>query len=478
MSEQTMVSLMCRFGLRMFILGWGLLCLGILPAEGARFQAGFAQVDISPPVGWRMSGYFYERFSTSNHDPLQAKVMVWRQGRVKAALVFCDLIGISQEVSSQVRQHASQRTGIALENIMVAATHSHTGPLYFGVLRDHFHEQAVAENGKDSKEWIDYTEILIRRLVDGIARADRSLEDVDISVAIPTQGKLSFNRRFHMKDGTVRFNPGKMNPSIVRTAGPIDPTLPVLAFSKRKENQVLGLFMAFALHLDTVGGTAFSADYPFYLERFLRGYFGQQMISIFGAGPCGDINHIDVSNKKPQKGHKEAMRIGYGLGKTIVDAVPEFEELKRPRLKVTSRTVTVPFQVFDERATKAARRAMKGLSTSDLTFLEKVEVCKILDLDKRGISDVALEVQVFRLNRDVALVGLPGEVFVELGLKIKEQSPFPHTIVVELANDAIAYVPTRKAFKEGSYEVVNSRIQSGGGEALVDTALELLHELD
>ena len=88
-----------------------------------------------------------------------------------------------------------------------------------------------------------------------------------------------------------------------------------------------------------------------------------------------------------------------------------------------------------------------------------------------------MEVQAFRLDDDTIVVGLPGEVFVELGLAIKQASPFRNTLVVELCNNDIGYVPTKKAFVEGSYEVVNSRVQSGGGEMLVEAAARLLKEL-
>ena len=88
-----------------------------------------------------------------------------------------------------------------------------------------------------------------------------------------------------------------------------------------------------------------------------------------------------------------------------------------------------------------------------------------------------MEVQVFRVADDVAIVGLPGEVFVELGMAIKRASPFKHTIVIELCNDAPGYVPTLKAFGEGSYETVNSRVLPGGGEILVDEAIRLLREI-
>src|ERR1051325_8666805 len=105
------------------------LILGLIVTIGtcqltaaAAFRAGLATIDITPPIGWRMSGYFYERLSTGTHDPLQAKAVVFRQGDQRAALVFCDLIGMPAIVSGPVRAQASRKTGIPADNILIAAT--------------------------------------------------------------------------------------------------------------------------------------------------------------------------------------------------------------------------------------------------------------------------------------------------------------------------------------------------------------------
>ncbi|HLT93287.1 MAG TPA: hypothetical protein VKZ56_01940, partial [Membranihabitans sp.] len=73
------------------------------------------------------------------------------------------------------------------------------------------------------------------------------------------------------------------------------------------------------------------------------------------------------------------------------------------------------------------------------------------------------------------IVGLPGEVFVELGLDIKNRSPYKYTFVIELTNTHIAYVPTREAFDRGGYETINSRLAPGGGEMMVESAVKLLN---
>jgi len=121
----------------------------------------------------------------------------------------------------------------------------------------------------------------------------------------------------------------------------------------------------------------------------------------------------------------------------------------------------------------AARADMSKVGTSALPFLTQVEIVSTLDLASRGAT-LEAEVQVFRLAPDLAVVLLPGEVFVDLGLAIKKGSPFRHTLVIELSNDNPAYIPTTKAFAEGSYETVNSRIAPGGGERLVTEAIRLL----
>jgi hypothetical protein len=92
-------------------------------------------------------------------------------------------------------------------------------------------------------------------------------------------------------------------------------------------------------------------------------------------------------------------------------------------------------------------------------------------------STYSVEVQAFRLGKDLAVVTLPGEIFVELGMAIKRSSPFRNTLVIELANDSIRYVPTERAFGEGSYETINSLLKPGGGEMLVEAATRLLKDL-
>jgi len=149
----------------------------------------------------------------------------------------------------------------------------------------------------------------------------------------------------------------------------------------------------------------------------------------------------------------------------------------KPSFAALTTKVFVPLQANTVEEIAGARAKMPLVGTRKLKFLEEVDVCRILDLALWNQTRRALEVQTFRLSDDTALVGLPGEIFTDLGMAIKAASPFKNTLVIELCNDNIAYVPTQRAFVEGSYEIVNSRVAPGGGEVLVETAVRLLKEL-
>jgi neutral ceramidase len=437
--------------------------------EAAPLQAGLAEIEITPPPGYRMDGYFTERLNTGLKDPLKAKALVFQQGTTKIALVVCDVISVPQSLTNEVRALAASRTGILADHIAITATHTHTGPLFSGERARVFSEQAAAKHGTDPLAAVKYPEMLRDRLVEVIASANAGVSPAALEFVLASEDRVSFNRRFHMKDGPVRFNPGVQNPEIVRAAGPIDPALPFVLITKNK--QPVGSLTVFALHLDTVGGTEYSADYPGHLAHELRREFGESFISIFGTGTCGDINHIDVSGQR----RYGARLIGQQLAVSVLSARSR-QPLAAPSLAAAAGRLALPLRKVSDAQVASARANMPKIGTSELPFLTQVEIVSTLDLSRRGPT-LDAEVQVLRLHQDLAIVLLPGEVFVDLGLAIKQASPFKHTLVIELSNDNPAYIPTEKAFKEGSYETVNSRIAPGGGERLVAEAVRLLKTL-
>lgn len=449
-------------------------CTGIAASSETSIEAGAAEIDITPPVGMRMAGYFDERFATGVHDPLKAKALVLRQSNKQVALVFCDLVGISLNVTTNARAQASRKTGIPVPNIMICATHSHTGPLFDDVRDYYFHQAAIAKFGKDPHQPVDYPAFLTEKLIALIGEAQSKLRSAELEVGIGTQENLTFNRRYWMKNGKVAFNPGQLNTNIVRPAGPTDTDVGILFLRDHGAKHPFAGLTVFAMHSDTVGGSEYSADYEYYLQQMLRSAYSEDFISAFGAGTCGDLNHINVKKKEPVKGFDVAERLGTTLGATVKKA--HVTRVANPSFAVRTTTLEIPLQVPSPEARADALSKTDKIGDPDTPFMQKVILVKDLDLIRRGPA-CPMEVQVFRVDADTALVFLPCEIFVELGLAIKHASPFKKTIVISICNDRPSYVPTKKAFIEGSYEITNARVKSGAGEMLVDAAIKLLKEV-
>jgi hypothetical protein len=229
------------------------------------------------------------------------------------------------------------------------------------------------------------------------------------------------------------------------------------------------------MHLDTwAQKVAYSADYPYYLERELRKSLGASFDSLFGTGTCGDINHYDVSTRD----RRSTEELGTALARTVLAAVPDLRPVS-PALAVRSTVLQAPLQDAGLESVQGTPRDLTRITTPDRQFLEGMQAGRVRTLERLREQGPTypVEVQAFRLGNDLAVVTLPGEIFVELGMAIKRSSPFRTTLVIELANDSIRYVPTERAFGEGSYETVNSLLKPGGGEMMVEAATRLLKEL-
>ena len=446
------------------------------PVNDGPLQAGLAEIDVTPPVGYRLSGYFDERFSKGTHDPLKARAIVLQQGPCEVALVFCDQVGLSLDVTRAARAQASQATHIPVTNIVIASTYGCTGPLFDDLRRDYFHQYAMARHGRDSHEMTDYPAFLTRQLVQVIAQARTNLQPAALGARIAAQSGMPFNSRYQMKDGRVTSNPGPLNPDITGPAGPVDSDLGILLVKDTKSAELVGGLTVFSMRSDTVGGLLFSADYPYFVQQALRKVFGNNYVSAFGAGACGDLDDIDVSKEGQGRGFEAAQKLGEGIGQTIIATLPELYPLDKPAVAVRSTTLVLPLQTVTPRQLAEASVILDRLRDPRIDVNLKARAVRIKDLARRG-SNWPVEIQVFRLNSDNAIVCLPGEMFAEFGMAIKRASPFSQTMVISMCNDRLGYVPTPKAFKEGGYEVIDSRLKPGAGETMVATAIKMLEDL-
>jgi hypothetical protein len=235
------------------------------------------------------------------------------------------------------------------------------------------------------------------------------------------------------------------------------------------------------MHAAIYGGPPFGACYPGHLQTQLRVELdAPDLISIFGEGCAGDVNHIRINTSEPENGNAYPAVIGAALASTIKQAVPYSRPIADGQLAMRSVTVASPVIPVSEAEYAAARKIMETLDHDRAKFLTVVDAWRKIfrhQFWQQYQGKLPQEVQAIRLDRDTAIVTLPHEVFVELGMAIKSASPFRTTVVISLANDLDFYLPTRRAFEEGHYEPTACPLEPGCGERLVQAAVSLLNEM-
>ena len=450
-------------------------------------SAGFALVEITPPLGMRRANSYYEQFAQEVHDPLHVRCAYLEDSAGgRACLIVCDLTSLSREVADRVRAEVGRTLGVPDAAIVVAATHTHGAVLYDGPLRELFHDRAMAADGKDAAEPIDFPRFLADRCLRAARGAEARKAPVTLAATATQVPNLSYNRRFFMKDGSVRFNPGYQNPNIDRPAGPVDETLTALwlepAPSPYGDAPPGGVLTSWPMHTAVFTGDRLGADFPGVMHRELREEYGEGFGFLHGQGTSGNTNHIDVS--QPGLGMDSAdysAVVGRKLAAALVDARDDAAPVPPVSIKGAKAVVPLRIRAFSDADLARSGERFERLGTGATpAFLELVDAYSVhlrRDLTERYGDAVPAEVRAIRLGENAAVVALPYEVFVEIGLDIKARSPFAHTLILTLDGSVDAYVPDRRAYPQGAYEVVNSPFAPGAGEALGDAAVRLLTEL-
>ena len=410
-----------------------------------KLRAGAAQVDITPHLGCHLAGHLTDRLATDILDPLHARAVVLESAGQRLAIVSCDLIVLVREDLDPVKARLEEICGIPAGNILIAATHTHYGPATRGLF--------------DVPREDEYVEWMCRRLEDCVRLAANRLQPARVGHESGACPEETHNRRFHMKDGTVRMNPGYQNPDIVRVAGPTDPEVGVLVV-EALAGETIAVVANYSLHY--VGGPyghCVSADYFGAFERALQRMAGVECPVLMLNGCCGDVNNIDVSRPRPESADPfhQARRVGEVVASHAYSAwrrIRDWDEA--PRL--AARTVEFSFHRRDIPASEveaAQARVASGGDPSDADYRDYLYARELLAVEEM-VRQRPTPIQALRIG-DLGLAALPGEIFVELGLEIKSASPFPRTMIAELANDWVGYVPTERAFEEGGYETWTAR---------------------
>ena len=225
-----------------------------------KLQAGAATSNITPWLGVTMPGSFHPRYGEDVHDELLAKALVIDNGDVRIAMVTCDLIAVTEAIANAVKARIEERCGISPECVMVNATHTHSG--------------AGVSNLLGAGEDEGYTTWLPLKVADAVALAIKRMQPARVGFASVMEDRISFYRRWLMKDGTVRMNPGLNNPDLVRPMGEIDPELAMM-YVEGVDGTPISVVASFSLHYVGTGSVGqVSADYFGQFFNLMRHYIG------------------------------------------------------------------------------------------------------------------------------------------------------------------------------------------------------------
>ncbi|WP_435011481.1 hypothetical protein P12x_002793 [Tundrisphaera lichenicola] len=464
-----------------------LLAGALARADSPGFKAGFAERDITPDVGMEAPGGYGKAFHGSIHDPCKVRASVFDDGRSRVAVVGIDALSIRRDTVQKVRKAVEEKTGIPAGSILIGASHSHSsGPIAMILPGEFDHASDLIRHlayDESTTINLDYLARVESALIDSIVEADARRVDALGGVGKGIEATVAYNRRFRMSDGRTVTHPGLGNPEIVEAAGPVDPEVGVIgAWSTKEPGKLLGCVVNFSCHATTSPGGA-SANYIYYLEKVIQGYYGEDCVVVFVAGASGDITQVD--NRSPHvypDGDRWAQRVGGKVGAEALKVLLTMDPGSLGPVGAKSRVWQIRRRPPSAAKVEAALAIVRGdKAKADPTEWAFAKETILLDTLVKQEPKVEVEVQAVQVGPAV-FVTTEAEYFCRFGLEIKAGSGFPFTFPVSLANGCVGYVPTLDAFdpEGGGYETrltSYSNLEITAGDQFRNAGIDLARQL-
>lgn len=442
-------------------------------------KAGFGRVCINPKMGIPVYGYYVPRCAEGILDDLEANVLALSANGTTMLIISVDNCGIDKEILDVYRAEISKETDVPTENIIIAATHTHTAP------------SCRANTGNDMVE--EYKEFLLEKLKEAAKIAISDLADAKMGYGKGEAKNISFGRRYVMKDGSIKTNPGVNNPDIVKPLGYVDEEVSVLRFDRTDGKQLI--FTNFATHPDVVGGSKLSADWPGLLRRTVEKVIDNSQC-IFVNGALGDVNHVNVHPAGGDfngmfndfddvaRGYDHARHMAHVIAGGVLQCFCKVNYIDVDEITCQEKIMSIPSNMPDPSKMEEAHKindlhnAGKDSEIPYTGMMLTTVVAEAARMVKLEHGPVAFDLPITacRLG-DVALVTIPGEGFTDIGVSLKKTEGFEMIIPVGLANGYEGYFPMQDSYDEGGYEARSSRFRAGVAEHIIKEGKGLIKKL-
>ena len=449
-------------------------------------QAGFFSTDITPPIGAMRAGNYSRMYIAGVTGAMKVRAAVFEQDGYRVGIAGVDCCTIDRSLIKKALDHVLELEKMQFAETIISASHTHTGASASSFIDL---EQAAKMDPKVvalteytplPSDW--YVDWVARQLATALIMAARRVEPALIGTGIGEEGGFTFNRRLFLKDGRAYSHPGKMNPDIVRPAGPVDPSVGVIG-AWRQDGTLLGCLINFSCHGTTYGSAGTHADWYHFVEETIKRVFGPETGVVVLNGPCGDVTQVNNQSTSVDYGVDVSRRLGGRVGAEAVKVL--YGSPRHAFTKLAGLTKVVPIarraprpdslpqawkDVEAHRADPGHPDAVFGRERLYAAELARVQPQKPVILTAVQIGDAVL-------------LSTPAEYFTSLSLRIKAESPFARTLVVELANDCVGYVPDKAAFDPrtgGGYETVltsYSNLIPDAGDIIADNLIAMSRSL-
>ena len=442
-------------------------------------QAGFSRVNITPMLGIGMAGYFIPRYADGVLDELEINALAVACGDTKVVLISVDHCGIVKEVLNPMRQHVCDVTGLPWEAVYIHATHTHTGPF-------------LNANPTEPVE-IEYAQTVKRKLADAAQLALNDLKPAKMGYGIGHAPNIAFVRRFRMKDGSVRTNPGVDNPDILAPIGDVDERVNVLRFDRDGGESIA--LVNFGNHPDVVGGTKISADWPGFTRRTVEKVLDNTKC-IFFNGAQGDVNHVNVHPRggylndmfmdfdDVARGYKHSQYLGRVVTGGVLQIWDKVKYVDVDSIRFTQKLLEVPSNMPDPADLPEAHRIhalhIAG-KDSELPYTGMMLTTVVARAGRmvrleHGPESFQMPLSGIAIG-PVAMVGLPGEPFTGIGRALKEAPDWALVLPTCNTNAKEGYFPMMECYEEGGYEAGGSNYKAGVAELIIREGLSMLEDL-
>ena len=447
-------------------------------------QTGYASVNINPPLGIAVCGYYVPRFAKGFLDDLEVSTLVLSTDEKKIALIAVDVCELYEANIKAFTEAIEKATGIPKDNIFISASHTHTGPCPVPV--------TVFE--ADDEPILKYASFLTERVVDSVKLALMDLRPTRMGYIVGyAPERVAYIRRYKMKDGTTQTCPPIDDPNIDYPLGELDQRVNLLRFDRENSDTVV--LVNYGLHADTINGEMLSADWPSWMRKTLdKALDGVKCMFFNGAEgdvgstnvhpSGGDMNDTEISFDNEMKSPGMARFIGRAIAGTVLQVYDKVNYVDVDDINIMKKAVALPANIPTpdqiplakkyKEYHEAGRDDLIPYSAMELTTVvaEALRICNF----ENSPETIDITLTGVRIG-NIAMIGIPGEPFTEIGVKIKDNDSMDLILPVCLTNGCEGYFPTESAFAEGGYEARTSHYKAGTADAIVTAARELIAEL-